>query len=189
MKNIVYIHGAFSSGTSFQRIKEAMPEHHAWFPQYDVSQPLDDIIQAVDDIVSNIGSDVHIVSHSLGGVVGVGVAHLNPAVRSVLTMSSPFGGSRIANTLKWFNSHQLYRTLTSSNQILHAIKKPLAVPLRSIITTVGNNPMMFEKNDGVVSLKSQNTLPYGEKFSVPLNHFEVLLSNISNDLIRDFTFK
>jgi pimeloyl-ACP methyl ester carboxylesterase len=190
MKKVVYIHGAFSSGVSFQRIMEALPKHEMITPQYDVKQSLGDIIDAVNDLIIELDSDVHIVSHSLGGIVGVGVAHINDRVKSVLTMSTPFGGSRLANTLRWFNTHELYRSLASNNPILTAIsRKPLECDLKSIITTVGNNPMMFEKNDGVVSLKSQTALQYGEKVAIPLNHFEVLLSNETVNLVKNFTFK
>lgn len=190
MKTIVYIHGAFSSGVSFQRIIEALPKHDMLTPQYTVTQPLGEIIDQVNDLISELDSDVHIVAHSLGGIVGVGVAHINDRVKSVLTMSTPFGGNRIANALRWFNTHELYKSLATSNPILQTIaKKPLECKFKSIITTVGNNPMMFEKNDGVVSLKSQTALTYGEKVAIPLNHFEVLLSDETVKQVKNFTFK
>lgn len=195
MRTVIYIHGAFASGLSFQRIKENLPKHVSHTPEYAVDQPMEEVIAKIDQLVNEIGDDVHLVAHSLGGIAATAVAQRNSLVKSVLTMSTPFGGSRIADSLRWFSAHELYQTLNSNSLLLRDIQRT-AVPCRmhSIITTVGNNPMMYEANDGVVSLKSQLALPKTvnntevQKTKVALNHFEVLLSNTSIKLIKEFTF-
>lgn len=190
MKTVVYIHGAFSSGVSFRHLIDGLPAHNVVTPEYTVDEPLTQVIDRINDQVNALGTDVDIVAHSLGGIVATGLGHINDRVQSVLTMSTPFGGSRIASALSWFNGHELYKSLASNSPILRAISgTKLPCRLRSIITTVGNNPMMFEKNDGVISLRSQVALGYGEKIHIPLNHFEILLSKQTIDLIKDFTFK
>ena len=115
MTNIVYIHGAFASPMSFQRIREQLPSHVATLPEYDVSSPLTNIISKVEHVIDEMGTDVHLVAHSLGGITVMYLAQNHPRVKSVFTMSSPFGGSKIADSLRWFSGHELYRTLDSNN--------------------------------------------------------------------------
>lgn len=190
MTRIIYIHGAFSTGLSFARIKENLPEHEALLPEYTVDMPLQDVVNSVDSIIKESKVPVHIVSHSLGGLIGVAVAQRNNLVQSVVTMSSPFGGSPAADTLKWFSSHQMFKSLDRSGTVLRNIHNNLLpCPVRCIITTSGNNPMILEHNDGVVSVKSQMALKSAERLVLDVNHFEVLLSDASIQLIKDFVFK
>jgi pimeloyl-ACP methyl ester carboxylesterase len=189
MRKILYIHGAFSSGLSFKRIQERLPKHEAMFAEYTVNQQLEEIVEQVGTIVKQ-HDELDIIAHSLGGIVGVAVAQQNENIRSIITLSTPFGGSKVADLLRWLSSHELYRSLHGQNVILRRLQKtPLHCKHRCIVTTVGNNPMMFEPNDGVVSLKSQTAVPHAEQIQVPLNHFEVLLSDTTLKLIKDFTFK
>lgn len=189
MTTIVYIHGAFASPMSFQRIREQLPPHIAVMPEYDVSMPISQIIDKVTHIIDEIGSDVHLVAHSLGGITAMHLAQNHPRVKSVFTMSSPFGGSKLADSLRWISGHELYRSLDSHNPILTKIRSTqIKVPNRCIITTVGNNPLMYEANDGVVSLKSQRALKQANQQEVQLNHFEVLMSNVIVNMIKDFVF-
>jgi pimeloyl-ACP methyl ester carboxylesterase len=190
MRKILYIHGAFSSGLSFQRIQEKLPRHDSLMAEYTVEQRLDDVIAQLSEMVSRESTPVDIVSHSLGGIIGVAVAKQNLNVRSILTMSTPFGGSKVADLLRWISPHELYRSLQCNSSLLQDLQtEPLRCKHRSVITTVGNNPMMYEPNDGVVSLKSQLGATKSEQIKVPLNHFEVLMSDTVVSLIKDFTFK
>lgn len=189
MRKILYIHGAFSSGLSFQRIQEKLPKHEAIFASYTVDQSISTIVSNVGALVAN-EEEFDIIAHSMGGLVGVALAQQNTKVRSVITLSTPFGGSKVADMLKWFSGHELYQTLNGQSAVLRGLQsKPLHCKHRCVITTVGNNPMMYEPNDGVVSLKSQLAVPHAEQIQVPLNHFEVLLSNTTVKLIKEFTFK
>lgn len=188
MHKILYIHGAFSSSLSFRYIQDHLPEHESLAVEYSVEQSLDDLVSFVSQTVKQ-HEDIHIVAHSLGGVIGVAAALQNKNVASVLTISSPFGGSRAAEMLRWVNSHELYRSLYSQNHVLKKVRtKPLHCQHRCIVTTYGDNPMMFEPNDGVVSFESQMAVTHAERIEVPFNHFEVLLSDTTIDLIKEFTF-
>jgi triacylglycerol lipase len=63
----------------------------------------DRLVAEVDRILARTGADkVHLVGHSLGGVIiGQAIAdgHLNGLVDTVVTLGSPFGGSPWANLL------------------------------------------------------------------------------------------
>lgn len=190
MRTVLYIHGAFSSGLSFQRIQEKLPKHDIIVAEYSVDQPLDEVIAFTKDLIADETQNIDIIAHSLGGIIAAAASIDNPRVNSILTLSSPFGGSRIADVMKWFSGHELFRSLNGHNAILAQIQRtPPKCKHRAVVTCVGNNPMMFEPNDGVVSLKSQMALPHAEQIKVDLNHFEVLLSDTTVKLIKEFTFK
>ncbi len=190
MTHLVYIHGAFASAASFTRLAEKVPVHTSAYETYSVSDSLEDVIQGVSERITAEGKLTYLVAHSLGGLIAMSVAQQNPLIEGVFTMSSPFGGSRVADALRWFNSHQLYRSLNANGPVIRKVQaNPPPCPVRSVITTVGNNPMMFEPNDGVVGLKSQMALDYGDKIQVPLNHFEVLMADTTVSLLKEFAFK
>lgn len=189
MTKIVYIHGAFCTGLSFTRIKENLPQHVAVLPEYAVEQPLQEVIARISSQITHEGEDVHIVAHSLGGLVAVAVAQRNTLVKSVVTMGSPFGGSVAADAFKWFSSHQLYQSLDKNGSVIRSIQDNLLpCPVRCIITTSGNNPMLYEANDGVVSIKSQMALKSAERIRVNINHSEVLMSDVAIGLVKEFIF-
>jgi hypothetical protein len=61
-------------------------------------------------------------------------------------------------------------------------------PTLSLVTVKGDNPMINEDNDGVVSVKSQTAWSAPEYISVPYNHFEVLLADETITIIKEFLF-
>lgn len=185
---IVYIHGAFSTGMSFQRIKENLPRHKLEIVEYSVDEPLVNVIDKVDAIIKKMGP-VAIVAHSLGGIIAVSVASGNDNVKSIVTLSTPFLGSKAAATIIWFNPHELYRSMDPNSRVIRNIhSSKLNCRIRSIITTSGDNPMIPEPNDGVVTRSSQMALSSCEQILLPLNHFEVLLSDDTINLIKEFLF-
>ena len=68
-----------------------------------VEQLADQLVAEVDGILSQTGADkVHLVGHSLGGVViaqAIASGRLNGRVDTVVTLAAPFGGSPWANLL------------------------------------------------------------------------------------------
>jgi len=55
-------------------------------------------------------------------------------------------------------------------------------------TTSGGTPLMYEANDGVVSVASQICLKGPDYHWVDLSHFEVLIADPVTDLAHDFLF-
>jgi pimeloyl-ACP methyl ester carboxylesterase len=189
MRKILYIHGAFSSSLSFQRIREKLPKHEAITIDYTVDQKINEVIDSVNALLSHEEGPIDIVAHSLGGIVGTSVAKQSEKIRSIVTLSTPFGGSKVADLLRWISSHELYKSLCPTTLLQELQAGPLRCKHRCVITTVGNNPMMYEPNDGVVTLKSQMAAIHAEQIQVPINHFEILLSDTTVKLIKEFTFK
>lgn len=189
MKTILYIHGAFATPGSFRRIKENLPDHEAILLQYTVSDDINDVVNACVKLLKESGKRVSIIAHSLGGVLGSRIAQKSQLVDRTVTMSTPFGGSRAADMMKWFNPHPMFETISSNSAILrHMYSEPAGSPTLSLVTTEGQNPMMNEDNDGVVSIKSQTAWNEPEYVSVPFNHFEVLLADETITIIKEFLF-
>jgi pimeloyl-ACP methyl ester carboxylesterase len=130
---------------------------------------------------------VRIISHSLGGIVSIIAAQDCPQIKKIVTMGTPFGGSTVAAILRWFVPITLFQEIQTNSAIIKSLKCP-EIPVRSFVTKDGNNPLINEPNDGVVTVKSQLALAGPEYINVNLNHFEVLLSNqVVND-IESFLF-
>jgi triacylglycerol lipase len=82
----------------------------------------DRLVIAADRILSHTGADkVHLIGHSLGGVViaqAVADGRLNGLVDTVVTLGSPFGGSPWANLLPF---GEVVRALREGSPLLHRL--------------------------------------------------------------------
>lgn len=189
MKTILYIHGAFATSSSFNRIRENLPDHEAILLEYNVGENIGNVIADCLAKIEEQDKPVSIVAHSLGGVLASHVALKSKLVDKVITMSTPFGGSKAADMMKWFNPHPMFETICSSSSLLRNLHNSQAgCPTRSLVTTEGQNPMINEANDGVVSVKSQTAWLAPEYIKVPYNHFEVLLVDETITKIKEFLF-
>jgi pimeloyl-ACP methyl ester carboxylesterase len=183
---IWYIHGAFASPRSFAWLKGELPEHEAINVEYSCSGQLSRVI---DKIVEQARTEeqIDIIGHSLGGVIGVILAHRLPNIRRVVTMSSPFGGSRIAAFLQFITPGTFMQDVQPLSPIMSEVRsKELSVPVLSLVTTGGRSPAILEPNDGVVSLQSQRALNGPRFIERPVNHFEVLLDEETPRIISEF---
>lgn len=183
MKPIVYIHGAFASSRSFAWLKEKLGDH----PIIDVDYSCTDIIKSVDEIEKTIKTfkEVDIIGHSLGGVIGVVLSHRCRNINKVVTLASPFGGSKIAAILQLMTPGSFMRHIQPMSPIMIEARQHVTVPVLSIVTTEGGSAL-FEKNDGVVTIKSQKAINGANIVELPVNHFEVLLDETTPKLIKEF---
>lgn len=193
MKRIVYIHGANASIRSFKYLQRFLPSHDILNISYTVNTPLKTNIENIRlEIIDNFGDKkFSIIGHSLGGVIAIGLHHKIENLDKTLTISAPFGGSKIIKYLKWIcPGYQIFADVKPNSPIIEEVKSTALVkPVLSIITSGGGNPLFREDNDGTVSVDSQMALQ-GPKYIHydDLSHFEVLLSErvIKNSI--DFLF-
>ena len=192
-RNILYIHGAYASPTTFSYMIDQFPEHRAVFAEYDC------LTTSVDEIVSvlkakaeeHFGNESYsVVAHSLGGVVAVKLAASGEPVEQIFTMSTPFGGSSTATFLKmvFFQTPVFSDINPHGTTIKGVLNTEVTVPVKSVVSTGGGSPLMREANDGVVTVASQTRLEGPEYHEVDLNHFEVVLDKSVADLARNFLF-
>lgn len=187
---IVYIHGANSTSRSFSYLIHELPEFTRSFDlYYDAEDGLEHNVSKLAKVIRNhVDDEFAIIGHSLGGVIGAALTHRHLPVKKLITISSPFGGSRIAEWLSWTQpTCQLFKDIRISSRVLANIRKAgSTVPMLSFVTEWGNNSLFGEPNDGTVSVRSQYDIKADSFKHKKMNHFEVLLCNEVAQEIRDF---
>jgi pimeloyl-ACP methyl ester carboxylesterase len=189
--SILWIHGFGGSPESFGYLKLALPKHDSILAHYTSGPSIEDTYESVLSSL-NIDEPVHIVGHSLGGIIGYLLASRGEIpVKSLTSISTPFGGSDMANKLKWFYpSMRIFSDLSPKSAIIKEVQTPLsACPFISLISTHGNLPFMSPPNDGVVSIASQETSVAKKKIKIDVNHFEILQSPKSTCELKKFIFR
>jgi pimeloyl-ACP methyl ester carboxylesterase len=113
-KNVILVHGIWMPGAVMAWLKQHLERHHGFrgylFSYASIRGTLDENAELLADFVRDLGIDnVHLVGHSLGGVVSLRMLALNddaPPGR-VVCLGSPLSGCRVASTLtrhSWGNS-------------------------------------------------------------------------------------
>jgi|SRR5271170_1630523 len=175
-KNIIFIHGAGSSSTSFNYIKHGIGDENCYLDYtYNNDIPLLNIIEEFRQEIDKLDSPPIIIGHSLGGVIAASLAKITK-VTKVITLATPFGGSFVASVFSWVIPSQLMIDLSQNSPILRKLRNdPPTIPILSFVTD-SNNIIFGKSTDGVVTVESQLWLDGPEYRTVNLNHFEVLLS-------------
>lgn len=189
MKNILFVHGASSSPTSFSFIKQNLPEHNGLDFSYDSNEDMEDIVDRLIQVFQVSPKELCIISHSLGGVISTGASYSVPEKvegmkLKLVTISTPFAGSKAATYLKFlFPGYGLFGNVSTTNPIILGIQDQGAKwPTLNVISTSGDSPLLKEANDGVVSVSSQVSLRGCYQRIHRINHFEALLSQ---DIVKD----
>lgn len=182
---IAYIPGFNSTTTAFSFIKASLPVHEAIPINYDTHQPLKKSIQFVSSKIPS-NKPIFIVAHSLGGIIAAHTASFkNHNIAGIITISTPFGGSKAAWIMRWIMRSSVMGDITPDSIHIRTLNQLELPPVKSIISTNGSIPMGFEKNDSVVTLNSQLHLQNNERFLVKANHFEVLQHPKTIKIIHD----
>lgn len=191
MNKIIYIHGAHATPLSFSYIKSHLPAHEYVNFAYSCDGPLTLIVDQLDQFIKQLAEPVYIVAHSLGGVLATLVSHECRNVKKIVSISSPYAGSKSATMLQWlFPNTRLFKDIAPASDFIQSIDLTKgAAPTLAFVTTDGESPMIKEKNDGVVTVESQTALEYAKYHFIHLNHFEVLLSDEVVDTTKQFIFE
>lgn len=184
---IVYIHGASATSESFSRIREHIPKRDLCLDYRSdggFDNNLKQMIQVLDDV-----EKVFFVAHSLGGIYAMHLADKFPnKVLGAVTLSTPYGGSREADYAKYFLPFsRLMRDIGTMSRPMSSIRD-LRYPKHrwtNVVTTVGASPWINQANDGVVTLESMRAVQDMELVEVPLNHYEVVISDKTIAIIKD----
>lgn len=174
---LLYIHGANSSGRSWNYVREKI-KHDDLVLEYSCSESFYTNLKVMKKQVMN--EEWFIIGHSLGGIYALHLYNLlKSRCRGAISISSPLGGSQLADIAKffmpWFKLFGDAGTLSSPIIEAQAIAHGLHCDWTQVVTTAGGTPYIPDKNDGVVSITSQ--LAHTEKMKivrVPTNHYEIL---------------
>ena len=136
MEIIIFIHGANSTRQSFSYLTQLVTPGHHEFYEYETGTPVEEI---VTNLIKLIGDrQVILVGHSLGGIIATLASQQIPEkVKKLVTLSTPFLGSKSADYLKWVIPHYLlFRQISTKNPILKRLKETGAtVPTLNFATT------------------------------------------------------
>lgn len=189
MKTVAYIHGLNSSHRSFSFLTQNLPDHNIVKVNYNSHQSLADSIAEVRKQLPK--GPLNLVGHSLGGLISsLLVADEPERFLSLVTISSPLGGSRAAIYMRWMPGRPaiLEHITPTSEHIQRLAIFQTKIPTLSIISTGGHLPTTREPNDSVVTVFSQKALLFGKKIEVKANHFEILMHEKTIDLITKHIF-
>lgn len=188
MKTIVYIHGLKSSGNAFDYIIENLEPHIAITINYDSTKTLEHIIK---DIKTKLPKEeFHLVCHSLGGIIGLNIAHEIERVLSIATISSPVGGIKFATFGKFvFPDVILFKELKITSKRVLKAQIPNSIPTISFISISGGvNEILMGRNDSVVTVLSQSMHPTSTKVYVDADHFGSLKHQKTISYLNEFLF-
>lgn len=183
---IVYIHGANATSESFSYIRERIGGDDLVI-NYKSDNGFDQNLNTMIQILQSIDS-IFFIAHSLGGVYALHLSNifLN-RVKGAVTLSTPYGGSREADTIKYFLPfNKLMNDVGVHSPPITKVKE-LLVPEHwlAVITVSGKTPLIHEENDGVVTLRSMLAKKSINHIEVSLNHYEVLLSDLTVNIIKE----
>ncbi len=187
----VYIHGATASERSFAFIQKSTRTKNPIYLNYQKENSAQDNLAEMTNILDSINDPVVIVAHSLGGVYATYLQHRFNKVKAVVSLATPFGGSELATWGSIFNPHyQLFKDIRpTSDFIRNSLSIDIECPWMQVVTTVGDVPWIQGTNDGIVtrsSMMCRNDIDYTE---VDRNHYEVVLSKRSVDIIKKLLYK
>ena len=187
---IVYIHGASATAESFTHIRQFVRDE---FEEPDIMLEY----QSDDGFYNNLGKmkgklddaeRLFFISHSLGGIYALHLAnHYRDTTHGGISLSTPYGGSHEADFARYFLPfNKLMKDIGPMSEPMREARYLSAPPnWTQVVTTVGQSPWIVDPNDGVVTLKSMRARTDVEHVEVPVNHYEVVLSDKVVQLILE----
>lgn len=187
---IVYIHGASATAESFTHIRQYVRDYFEEpdiMLEYKSSDGFDHNLAEMKGKLDD-AERLFFISHSLGGIYALYLAnHYKDITHGGVSLATPYSGSEQADFARYvlpFN--QLMKDVgTMSQPIRDAIELPAPPNWTQVVTTVGQSPWIHEANDGVVTVKSMKSREDFELIEMPLNHYEVVISDSVVEVIID----
>lgn len=187
---IVYIHGASATAESFTHIRQYVRDI---FEESDIMLEYNSEHGFAHNLAEMKGQldgeeRLFFISHSLGGIYALYLAnHYKETTCGGVSLSTPYGGSREADFARYFLPfNRLMKDIgTTSHPMRVARELPAPPNWTQVISTTGQSPWIHEANDGVVTLESMRYRTDFEQIEVPLNHYEVVISDRVVEIILE----
>lgn len=184
---IIYIHGANSSHETFNHIREHV-RGDDYAVDYSCQKHFADNLERLADTIGLFKDKIFFIGHSLGGLYALHLyERFRDRVVGAVTISTPFGGSEVAQLLKWvLPGDPLLQDIAPSAWPVRSSRKiRIDIPWTNVVSTVGGAKWVGGENDGVVTLSSMKFRSDMELIEVPINHYEVVLHAKTIAIIKD----
>jgi pimeloyl-ACP methyl ester carboxylesterase len=203
-ETIVFAHGIWMPGRIMSFLKHRLEREHGFagrlFSYYAVQVGLDENAARLSEFVSMVAEGpVHVVGHSLGGVLALRMHALHPDAPAgrIVCLGSPLCGSRAAVGLgRWrWGQRMLGRTITAGVVDEAADCWGTAVTARREVgiiagtTAVGVGKLMAvfdEANDGTVSVAETRLPGARDHLLMPVTHTGLVWSRPVADQVAAF---
>lgn len=185
---IVYIHGASATSDSFNYIRQSIGRASDVVINYDSRNGFEKNLKDIKGILDD-EEKIFFIAHSLGGIYALHLADLFPnKVLGAVTLSTPYGGAEIADVAKYFLPYsRLLKDIGPNSWAMKHTRNISVLPKwTNIVTIKGDAPWVPGKNDGVVTISSQQyRKDIMELIEVEYNHYEVVLSDRVIEIIKE----
>lgn len=122
----------------------------------------------------------------MGGLLALAMKDL-PLVKSIATISTPLAGLEYNFLQYWLNTSALVSALYHFNPFIRKLhNQTYDLPIEHLISTRGHNPLIWQPNDGVVTLASQTSFNLGITHDVASNHAEIMLNPQTAEILKQF---
>ena len=201
---VVYVHGMWMPGEEMLFVKHHLETHFGFagrlFRYPSVRGSLDENAELLAKFVGKLDSaDVHLVGHSLGGVLALRMLALNPEAKPgrVVCLGSPLSGSRAAEIVHrtdW-GSAILGRTISegvvseAANEWAGNVMKEREVGSIAGTTSVGLGRLVAnfkESNDGTVAVAETRLTGLKDHICMPHSHSTMVVSTDAADQVAAF---
>ena len=201
---VVYVHGMWMPGEEMLFVKHHLEIHHGLtgylFRYPSVRGSLDENTELLADFVADLHSKtIHLVGHSLGGVLALRMLSLNPETKPgrVVCLGSPLSGSRAAEILhqtSW-GSTILGATIGdgvvrgAANEWAGDVLRDREVGSIAGTTSVGLGRLVAkfkEENDGTVAVAETRLPGLKDHICMPHSHSTLVVSKDSADQVAAF---
>ncbi len=186
--HVVFIHGANASPKSFNYIVENSNITNCTKVRYFSNDGFYNNLEKIKNQLKDINEPVFIIAHSLGGIYAL---HLTQYIKviGVVSIASPFGGSRTADWARFFVPRRYYNEIgVNSSPVQQGHEIPIKFPWTQVVTTEGAIPVHIVKNDGVCTVSSMKFRKDMQHKEIPYNHYEIMNSpevvNIVNKKLK-----
>jgi len=206
-RNVICLHGMWMPGSEMAYVKRQLENEHNFecrlFSYSSVKATLDENAALLLDFIGSQHMEgVHLVGHSLGGVLALRMLALNPdaPVARVVCLGSPLCGSRAANLLnghEWGNSI-LGKTITAGVVEKAASEwaaqitgfKEIGIIAGTVPLGLGRLVAAFDgENDGTVAVAETRLPGARDHICLPVNHSGMVVSRRVTDQTAAFLLR
>lgn len=191
-KCLFVIHGAWSTNVSFTCLINALERDDIIISGFEYTCRERSISEIVDSAIQKLytlqDTDVTIVGHSLGGIIGLAISHCEN-VKNVITVASPLNGL----DLPWLFKLYLYSRVPFLSDIFEGSefmqnlhRKNIPCSVYSVVADKGYSPIHQCRTDGVISYRAQTKwMPQNAKIEhINANHHEILQTQRLTELVN-----